>query len=684
MVRRVSPGGAGGGGLPLPEAHSAPPTSRSPRPTETTPPTAKPKSWLDPAGSEMQPRGASSPHGASRARRALAGSSGGAKQGEGRDGGSPLPPPPPPGVSVRPASQRGKSRRVGSGSAAHGSPAATRDARPRAGERWGYKQRPGHIDRFLNDGDGAGALALAEVVAGSAQGTPAAGDGEPIMTSAMGLGANGPIAARGASHAARRALEHAMSLDERSDAVAQQAPALIDASDAMAAVAAVARERDGAIAEMDALARELEVLRVANARLEAESAMIAQQHAVAMRDAVAHARHEAITASVNAAADAAGEAATRAYRAGEEAQSAPPRAGLDGSIEVGQQHLPQVQGQEKQAEPPSEEILRLRDKVQSALDELNRIEAQRRATDLEDASEARASGSALRGGTDTTIAVGDFVASAGASAGSLVHLKDHQLQERLAMSQSIMRKLYRKNVELEKELRLARGGEGAGAGATVDGSEALPIDADVPTVPEVLADSPAMAALRSRDATITQLREALESQQRRSAALESIVSEAGGEVGDSLRQALAEGATHSTRYKALRGEYRRLLERRVEVVRKTGGMSTEARALVDDLRARLRQESVERESEAAMSQAKLNEREQQSANWYVERELLGDRIDKLVSEVRERDMLDAKIEMCVCGLFERMDALERSNEGLCAQLKQTGIVAAMVPAESPI
>lgn len=252
------------------------------------------------------------------------------------------------------------------------------------------------------------------------------------------------------------------------------------------------------------------------------------------------------------------------------------------------------------------------------------------------------------------------------------------------MSQSIMRKLYRKNVELEKELRLARGGEGAGAGATVDGSEALPIDADVPTVPEVLADSPAMAALRSRDATITQLREALESQQRRSAALESIVSEAGGEVGDSLRQALAEGATHSTRYKALRGEYRRLLKRRVEVVRKTGGMSTEARALVDDLRARLRQESVERESEAAMSQAKLNEKEQQSANWYVERELLGDRIDKLVNEVRERDRLDAKIEMCVCGLFERMDALERSNEGLCAQLKQTGIVAAMVPAESPI
>lgn len=44
--------------------------------------------------------------------------------------------------------------------------------------------------------------------------------------------------------------------------------------------------------------------------------------------------------------------------------------------------------------------------------------------------------------------------------------------------------------------------------------------------------------------------------------------------------------------------------------------------------------------------------------------MLEDHIARLNSEIAERDRLDQQIQSCVCGLFERVAALEAENAAL--------------------
>lgn len=53
--------------------------------------------------------------------------------------------------------------------------------------------------------------------------------------------------------------------------------------------------------------------------------------------------------------------------------------------------------------------------------------------------------------------------------------------------------------------------------------------------------------------------------------------------------------------------------------------------------------------------------------------MLEDHIAKLSEEAAARDKLDAEIESCVCGLFERLKLLESTNEQLRAQLAAAGV-----------
>lgn len=49
---------------------------------------------------------------------------------------------------------------------------------------------------------------------------------------------------------------------------------------------------------------------------------------------------------------------------------------------------------------------------------------------------------------------------------------------------------------------------------------------------------------------------------------------------------------------------------------------------------------------------------------YVEKRMLEEQISHLNSEIVERDTLDSQIQSCVCGLFERINALEAENAEL--------------------
>eukprot|EP00232_Nephroselmis_pyriformis_P016923 CAMPEP_0182883130 /NCGR_PEP_ID=MMETSP0034_2-20130328/18204_1 /TAXON_ID=156128 /ORGANISM="Nephroselmis pyriformis, Strain CCMP717" /LENGTH=207 /DNA_ID=CAMNT_0025016261 /DNA_START=28 /DNA_END=651 /DNA_ORIENTATION=- len=147
-----------------------------------------------------------------------------------------------------------------------------------------------------------------------------------------------------------------------------------------------------------------------------------------------------------------------------------------------------------------------------------------------------------------------------------------------------------------------------------------------------------------------------------------------GSIVDGLRQAVAESTTHFEKYRQIRSDYRRLLNRRVESVRRASGASTEAKKVVSELRDRLTQEVEERETEASLFNSRLYEAEKRQSDWYVERRLLEEKVARLDGEVRERDRLDAQIESCVTALFERMRMLEKANQDLTGQLGDIGLV----------
>lgn len=60
---------------------------------------------------------------------------------------------------------------------------------------------------------------------------------------------------------------------------------------------------------------------------------------------------------------------------------------------------------------------------------------------------------------------------------------------------------------------------------------------------------------------------------------------------------------------------------------------------------------------------------------FVEKRLLEDHIAKLSDEVTSRDALDAEIQTCVAGLFERTRTLEAENDVLRAELGRLGVDA---------
>jgi len=278
------------------------------------------------------------------------------------------------------------------------------------------------------------------------------------------------------------------------------------------------------------------------------------------------------------------------------------------------------------------------------------------------------------------------------------------LQGRVEMSRSIMRKLYKKNVELEKENQLAKaaalreqekaaaataalaaarqapdsGGDSGGdhSSGTISGSSgglglaAMGIGAPpAPGAPSIYA-----TMVRERDKTIDDLRAAVATLKRDQRASEgNKASSAAALSAADLQEVVSQSAQHFTKYKQIRADYRRLLTRRVETVRRAPGASTEARKVVEELHHRLNREIQEREAEAAIYSARLYDTEQQQGDWYVERRLLEGRVERLGGEVAERDRLDAQIEACVAHLFERMRLLEKTNSTLIEKLGSAGL-----------
>lgn len=203
-----------------------------------------------------------------------------------------------------------------------------------------------------------------------------------------------------------------------------------------------------------------------------------------------------------------------------------------------------------------------------------------------------------------------------------------RLRQKVELSRGIMRKLYRKNVELEKENQLLRvqvaplqRGLSAPPGVSQSLSALPPGTADSALGRQASlnggagggAASPFMQALRERDAAIEQLEQQLAAAQGQVGALQKALG-MGGRAAEGLQEAVSQGEATMAQYKALRDDYRRLLNMRVETVRRAAG-GKEAKVVVSELQSRLSKEIEEREAEAAIFNAKLYETEQLQSDW---------------------------------------------------------------------
>ncbi|KAG2445968.1 hypothetical protein HXX76_000571 [Chlamydomonas incerta] len=361
----------------------------------------------------------------------------------------------------------------------------------------------------------------------------------------------------------------------------------------------------------------------------------------------------------------------------------------DGLVGTGPQALDILAGLASLGIAPS-----LREQVQQAL------------ADLTHAAGAVAADAAYPDtpGTGARVTSGASASTSTSSAkDSTLQRKIAELEQKMTMSRSIMKKLYHKNVELEKELAVARANQhgvdlvppptaGPGSGSSRPGTSIRP---STTASAYGAGDAGPMAqALQERDLTIRQMQQALEAARRRCSLLELQLAggPAGGGAGpgaglgaaggkgvsaDSLRDLLAQSALHQQKYKQIREDYNRLLNKRASTVaggsRSTTATAVAARTLVDDLQKRLAAEVQEREAEAALYSARLYESEKALSDWYVEKRLLEEHIARLSAEVAERDKIDAEIEGCVASLLERLRAVEADNEALRARAVAAGL-----------
>lgn len=222
----------------------------------------------------------------------------------------------------------------------------------------------------------------------------------------------------------------------------------------------------------------------------------------------------------------------------------------------------------------------LRARVQDALDTLEAAAANNGVVPLSNPRHQSHSHS-VPGGKGAPAAGVGLAAGPARAVDNAYRKKLDALETKLAMSRSIMRKLYHKTVELEKEAQVARANSGpvslthstasllaASSGEAAAGTSGRPGTA-AGAAAGVGASSPLAQALQERDQTIVQLQHALDAARRRCALLESQLSGTGagggrgrpgaGSKDAGLKEVLAQSQLHFHKYRQIREDYNRLL-----------------------------------------------------------------------------------------------------------------------------
>jgi hypothetical protein len=131
-----------------------------------------------------------------------------------------------------------------------------------------------------------------------------------------------------------------------------------------------------------------------------------------------------------------------------------------------------------------------------------------------------------------------------------------------------------------------------------------------------------------------------------------------------LEDALADRARLTGSNKKMKDDYNRLINMRSTMVSRDPSVSGHAQQLISELEQRLTVEEEEREAESAAYNAKLYSAEKEQCDAYVQKRLVEHQLKQVAADVQARDELETKIESCIAGMFERMQALEAENAHL--------------------
>ncbi|ETW07347.1 hypothetical protein, variant [Aphanomyces invadans] len=249
-----------------------------------------------------------------------------------------------------------------------------------------------------------------------------------------------------------------------------------------------------------------------------------------------------------------------------------------------------------------------------------------------------------------------------------VPIGDHSPRKKLKIAEMVIRKLYKKNLELEKALAQAKADlHRASQPAPYELQLEKPPTLESVRVIELQKDEYLKHLAAEQDKTIQELRRKLEEIHgaKASASPKSgkITSSAAviSRLQKRLQEAIGESSRQKNSYIKLKSDYKRLLLQRTRSISGSSEVDSHARELLALMEKRLLKVEDEREQDMALYNMKLFETEQKNCDDYVAKKMLENEIYKVTKDAREREDLDNQIEKCMFGVFERLHQVEQEN-----------------------
>ena len=269
----------------------------------------------------------------------------------------------------------------------------------------------------------------------------------------------------------------------------------------------------------------------------------------------------------------------------------------------------------------------------------------------------------------------------GTSAGGRVETEE-ELRVRLLAAESVMRKLYRRNSQLEEEhkeqqrpatsgglmARDAGPGTPAARPQTSAGLPGAEGEGEGEGIGMSAANEHALYLLRQKESDLQRMKEytaGLHAQLTEATALGATNNaSAGNPTANAAAAAAAEAnAEYRERYMRMRGEYRQLLRSRADSLKRSShhSMDREQQALLGQMEMALQDEADLHRSESQRLNEELYLQEKRQCDWYVEKHTLETAMGGMQQELAQRDELDGEIESKMAALFSRMKRLEDEN-----------------------